>query len=60
MLDLLVQLTTSDNLAPADHVLQVMNEAEDDFLCYKPSTPIGENIIWDLRLDTVNQLTGTD
>ena len=36
------QLTTSENLAPGDHVLQVMNETEDDLLHYKPSTPIGK------------------
>ena len=36
------QLTTCENLTPGDHVLQVMNETEDDLLHYKPSTPIGE------------------
>ncbi len=42
MLDLLVQVTAAENLPPGDHVLQVMNETEDAFLAYKPSTPIGK------------------
>ncbi|TRY79090.1 hypothetical protein TCAL_12620 [Tigriopus californicus] len=41
MIDLLVQVTTSNKITPGDHVLQVMNERSDDFLYYKPSTPIG-------------------
>eukprot|EP00095_Tigriopus_kingsejongensis_P002612 maker-scaffold302_size216161-snap-gene-1.12 protein:Tk02612 transcript:maker-scaffold302_size216161-snap-gene-1.12-mRNA-1 annotation:"cordon-bleu 1" len=41
MMDLLIQATTSNKISPGDHVLQVMNERSDDFLFYKPSTPIG-------------------
>merc|ERR1712045_197264 len=41
MMDLLVQITTAHRISPGGHVIQVMNERSDDFLYYKPSTPIG-------------------
>ena len=43
MMDLLVQVATSNKISPGGHVLQVMNERSEDFLYYKPSTPIGKN-----------------
>ena len=42
MMDLLVQVSTANNLPPSGHVLQVMNDRSQDFLYYKPSTPIGK------------------
>ena len=42
MMDLLVQITTAHRISPGGHVIQVMNERSDDFLYYKPSTPIGK------------------
>ena len=42
MMDLLVQITTAHRINPGGHVIQVMNARSDDFLYYKPSTPIGE------------------
>ena len=44
MMDLLVQITTAHRINPGGHVIQVMNERSDDFLYYKPSTPIGQLI----------------
>merc|ERR1712141_64046 len=41
MMDLLVQITTAHRINPGGHVIQVMNARSDDFLYYKPSTPIG-------------------
>ena len=42
MMDLLVHICTINKLSPSGHVIQVMNERSDDFLYYKPSTPIGK------------------
>ena len=42
MMDLLVQITTAHRINPGGHVIQVMNDRSDDFLYYKPSTPIGK------------------
>ena len=42
MMDILVQLTASHKISAGSHVIQVMNGRSDDFLYYKPSTPIGE------------------
>ena len=42
MMDLLVQITTAHRINPGGHVIQVMNARSDDFLYYKPSTPIGK------------------
>ncbi len=41
MMDLLVQVTTAYKMSPGGHVIQVMNERSQDFLYFKPSTPIG-------------------
>ena len=41
MMDLLVQITSAHRINPGGLVIQVMNERSDDFLYYKPSTPIG-------------------
>ena len=46
MMDLLVQITTAHRINPGGHVIQVMNARSDDFLYYKPSTPIGERKIF--------------
>ncbi len=43
MMDLLIRIATEHKLSPGEHVLQVVNERSDDFLYYKPSTPIGES-----------------
>ena len=43
MMDLLVQITSAHRINPGGHVIQVMNDRSDDFLYYKPSTPIGKN-----------------
>ena len=45
MMDLLVHICTINKLSPSGHVIQVMNERSDDFLYYKPSTPIGK-VAW--------------
>lgn len=42
MMDLLVQVATAHKINPGGHVIQVMNNRSDDYLFYKPSTPIGE------------------
>jgi len=42
MMDLLVEVTTRNGFSPGGHVLQVMNDRSQDFLYYKPSTPVGE------------------
>ena len=42
MMDLLVQVTTRYKIPPGGHVIQVLNERSNDFLYYKPSTPIGK------------------
>ena len=41
-MDLLVQITSAHRINPGGHVIQVMNDRSDDFLYYKPSTPIGK------------------
>jgi len=41
MMDLLIQVTTAHKINPGGHVIQVMNVRSDDYLYYKPSTPIG-------------------
>ena len=41
MMDLLIQVTTANKINPGGHVIQVINDRSDDFLYYKPSTPIG-------------------
>merc|ERR1711963_224243 len=41
MMDLLVQITSAHRINPGGHVIQVINDRSDDFLYYKPSTPIG-------------------
>ncbi len=43
MMDLLVQVCTAHKISPGGHVLQVINQRSNDFLYYKPSTPIGED-----------------
>ena len=45
MMDLLVQITSAHRINPGGHVIQVMNDRSDDFLYYKPSTPIGKNFL---------------
>ena len=42
MMDLLVQITSAHRINPGGHVIQVMNDRSDDYLYYKPSTPIGK------------------
>lgn len=42
MMDLLIKIATENKFSPSSHVIQVMNERSDDFLYYKPSTPIGK------------------
>ena len=42
MMDLLIQVTTANKINPGGHVIQVLNDRRDDFLYYKPSTPIGK------------------
>ena len=42
MMDLLIQVTTANKINPGGHVIQVINDRSDDFLYYKPSTPIGK------------------
>ena len=42
MMDLLIQVTTANKINPGGHVIQVLNDRSDDFLYYKPSTPIGK------------------
>ena len=49
MMDLLVQITSAHRINPGGHVIQVMNDRSDDFLYYKPSTPIGKNF-WKGRM----------
>ena len=44
-MDLLIQVTTANKINPGGHVIQVLNDRSDDFLYYKPSTPIGKNQI---------------
>ena len=44
-MDLLIQVTTANKINPGGHVIQVLNDRSDDFLYYKPSTPIGKNPI---------------
>ena len=46
MMDLLVQITSAHRINPGGHVIQVMNDRSDDFLYYKPSTPIGKNFFF--------------
>ena len=53
MMDLLVQVTTANKINPGGHVIQVMNNRSEDFLYYKPSTPIGET-----ERETVVEYTG--
>ena len=43
-MDLLVQITSAHRINPGGHVIQVMNDRSDDFLYYKPSTPIGKKV----------------
>ena len=45
MMDLLIQVTTANKINPGGHVIQVLNDRSDDFLYYKPSTPIGKTPI---------------
>ena len=45
MMDLLIQVTTANKINPGGHVIQVLNDRSDDFLYYKPSTPIGKKPI---------------
>ena len=45
MMDLLIQVTTANKINPGGHVIQVINDRSDDFLYYKPSTPIGKDIL---------------
>ena len=45
MMDLLVQITSAHRINPGGHVIQVMNDRSDDFLYYKPSTPIGMKMV---------------
>ena len=47
MMDLLVQITSAHRINPGGHVIQVMNDRSDDFLYYKPSTPIGKNFFYE-------------
>lgn len=42
MMDLLIHVTTMHKINPGGHVIQVINERSNDFLYYKPSTPIGK------------------
>ena len=51
MMDLLVQITSAHRINPGGHVIQVMNDRSDDFLYYKPSTPIGKNFFLKKRLE---------
>ena len=51
MMDLLVQITSAHRINPGGHVIQVMNDRSDDFLYYKPSTPIGKNFFFKKRLE---------
>ena len=44
-MDLLIQVTTANKINPGGHVIQVLNDRSDDFLYYKPSTPIGKKSI---------------
>ena len=46
MMDLLIQVTTANKINPGGHVIQVINDRSDDFLYYKPSTPIGNSNIF--------------
>ena len=46
MMDLLIQVTTANKINPGGHVIQVINDRSDDFLYYKPSTPIGNRNIF--------------
>ena len=50
MMDLLVQATTTNKIAPGGHVIQVINDRSNDFLYYKPSTPIGK---WDFLRNNI-------
>ena len=48
MMDLLIQVTTANKINPGGHVIQVINDRSDDFLYYKPSTPIGNRNIFSI------------
>ena len=37
-----MQITSAHRINPGGHVIQVMNDRSDDYLYYKPSTPIGK------------------
>ena len=53
MMDLLIQVTTSNKINPGGHVIQVINDRSDDFLYYKPSTPIGEYNKWENKISSI-------
>lgn len=40
-MDLLVLVTSANKINPSGHVIQVMTDRGNDYLHYKPSTPIG-------------------
>ncbi|KAJ8871045.1 hypothetical protein PR048_027349 [Dryococelus australis] len=48
MMDLLVQVTTANKIAPGSHVLQALGER--GVLPYKPSTPIGTLDTWTIQV----------
>ncbi|XP_063224517.1 uncharacterized protein LOC134532126 isoform X2 [Bacillus rossius redtenbacheri] len=48
MMDLLVQVTTANKLAPGSHVLQALGDR--GVLPYKPSTPIGTLDTWTIHV----------
>ena len=56
MMDLLIQVTTANKINPGGHVIQVLNDRSDDFLYYKPSTPIGKKPlnVWSFIKNTKN------
>ena len=54
MMDLLVQVTTLNKIAPAGHVLQAMGE--NGILPYKPSTPIGALEAWTIHIVPKNKV----
>ena len=58
MMDLLVQITSAHRINPGGHVIQVMNDRSDDFLYYKPSTPIGKAFLthWSKTTDFVQKI----
>lgn len=46
MMDLLVQITTAHKLSPGSHAIHAIGDR--GVLPYKPSTPIGEYIVYNI------------